>query len=234
MAATKEIRHVAMIMDGNRRWAQKRLINRLLGHREGAKRIVDVIDWCLELGIKELTLYTFSVQNFNRSKEEVAYLFTIFRDNLDKIIKHKNLSQKGIRIRTIGRLEMFPPDIQKGVRKLMKATEQHSNITVNFAFGYGGREEIVDACKKIAEEVKYNGVLPEHITEEYFAQHLYLNSDPDIMIRTGGEMRISNFLLWQNSYTELFFTPTLWPALTKEEFVKIINEFKGRERRFGT
>lgn len=225
--------HIAIIMDGNRRWAQKRLINRLLGHSEGAKRVVDVITWCITEGIKELTLYTFSVQNFDRNKEEVAYLFDLFRKSIDRMMGHADLKKKGIRIRVIGRLTLFPHDIQEKVTQLMDATANHQTITVNFALGYGGREEIVDACKIIAQKVINGQVSPETITEELFAQHLYLNSNPDIMIRTGGDMRISNFLLWQNSYAELFFTPTLWPDLTKEEFVKIIEEFKQRDRRFG-
>jgi len=224
---------VAIVLDGNRRYSKKLGLKLFQGHDYGAKKVEKLFDWCMELGIKELTLYSFSVENFNRSKEEVNFLMNLFRKHFKKLMKDERIEKDKIKINFIGRLDLFPKDIEEQMHEIMEKTRDYDNFTVNFALGYGGRQEIVDATKKIIEKINNKELKIEDIDENTFSNNLYLNSEPDIFIRPGGEKRISNFLLWQASYSELVFLEKLWPEFTKEDLLWCIEEFKKRERRFG-
>ena len=226
-------RHIAIIVDGNRRLAKKILNHPFKGHDEGAKKIDLLIDWAKELGIKELTLYVFSMQNFSRPKEEVDYLFDLFEKKFNELLKSGKLNEKGIRINFVGRLFMFPKGVQDGAKKLMEKTKNNKDLIVNFALGYGGREEIVDAAKKIAERVKKGEIKVEDIDENLFEKYLYNSSQPDLIIRTSGESRLSNFLNFQGAYSELFFVKKFWPEFEKADLVEVIKQFRERNRRFG-
>jgi len=227
MEQNKNPKHIAIILDGNRRYAKKAGIPQLKGHESGYNKIKDLLKWCVELGIEEITLYCFSTENFNRNKKEVNYLFDLFRKNIDNFKKDKTIHDNKVKVRFVGRLSMFPKGMQKSIHEIMDLTKNYDNYKLNLAMAYGSRSEIVDAFKKILiKNIK-------DIDENTITKHLYLTSDVDIFIRPGGEKRISNFLLWQSAYAELFFTDKLWPEFTKEDLIKIINEFKQRERRFG-
>ncbi|MGV8151394.1 MAG: polyprenyl diphosphate synthase [Candidatus Woesearchaeota archaeon] len=221
--------HVGIILDGNRRFARRLSLDPWRGHDYGADKVERLLEWCSELGIKELTLYTFSMQNFNRPKMEVNYLFELVKKTSEKFMNDPRLMEKGIRINIAGRYSLFPKDVIDVCEKIMYKTKDNDNLIVNFAFGYGGREEILDAVKKIVSE----NPSPESITEQYFADHLYIRSDADIVIRTGGAVRTSNFLPWQTIYSEWFFIEKTWPEFEKEDLKKVLDEFKERERRFG-
>ncbi len=230
----KTPKHIGIILDGNRRFARKILNHPFKGHDKGAQKIEMLIDWAKELNVKELTLYVFSLQNFKRPKEEVDYLFNLFVRKFNELSeKEAKLREKGIRINFVGRLFMFPKNVQQSAKKLMEKTGNNNELIVNFAMGYGGREEIIDAAKRIAEKVKENKLKIDDIDEETFEEHLYNASAPDIIIRTSGENRISNFLSYQSAYSEFFFINKLWPEFEKEDFVEVINNFRTRERRFG-
>jgi tritrans,polycis-undecaprenyl-diphosphate synthase [geranylgeranyl-diphosphate specific] len=232
MAESKAPRHIAVILDGNRRYGKK-VGNKLKGHEAGAKKVGELLKWCRELGIKEVTLYCFSMENFKRPKEEVECLMRLFQEQIKKLNNDEKLSKSKAKIRFIGRLHLFPRALRKAMEELMRKTIGNTQFTVNFAIGYSGRAEIVDAVKKIAYKVMDNEIKAEDIDEELVRDNLYLSNEPDIVIRTGNEKRISNFLLWQSAYSELFFLEKLWPEFEKEDLVKVIEEFKRRERRFG-
>jgi len=220
-------KHIAIVLDGNRRYAKKVGIPQLKGHESGYNKIKDLLKWCIELGIKEVTLYCFSTENFNRNKKEVNYIFNLFRKNIDNFKKDKTIHDNKVKIRFVGRLSMFPNGMQKSMHEIMDLTKNYDNYKLNLALAYGSRSEIVDAVKKIiSKNIK-------DINEETITENLYLPNDVDIFIRPGGEKRLSNFLLWQSSYAELFFTDKLWPEFSKEDLIEIINKFKQRERRFG-
>ena len=220
------MKHVGIILDGNRRWASEQGKKPWDGHQAGFEKARDLVEyWGLELGIEELTLYTFSVQNFQRDKLEVEFLFKIFKRMFTDFEKDK-IKDKGIRVNFIGRLSLFSKDMQDMMHKLMDATKDNSDLIVNFAMGYGGREEIVDAVKSLIDS-------GDEITIDTLSSHMYLESEPELIIRTGGAMRTSNFLMWQSWYSEWFFLEKYWPAFEKEDLVKVIDEFKNRERRFG-
>jgi tritrans,polycis-undecaprenyl-diphosphate synthase [geranylgeranyl-diphosphate specific] len=230
---TRVPKHVGIIMDGNRRLAKKLMLKPWMGHEWGAKKVEEVLDWCRESGIKELTLYAFSVQNFNRPKEEFDYLMKIFKENFARLKNDPKLSEYGIRINVIGRLWMFPKDVEQEMQEVMKLTKGYSNYTINFAMAYGGQEEVVDAAKKIAEQVKSGSLNIDEINEETFARNLYMPDQPDLIIRTGGEMRTSNFLAFQSVYSEWFFIEKMWPEFEKSDWTDIMDEYGKRERRFG-
>jgi len=226
-------RHISIVLDGNRRYGEK-IGSKLKGHEVGAKKVEKLFDWCKELGIKEVTLYTFSTENFNRAKEEVDYLMGLFRKQFKRLKKKlEKEKEEKIRINFIGRLGLFPDDLRKEMEGLMEKTSGNAGFTVNFAVGYGGRSEIVDSIKKIIQKIENQEIDIKDINEKVVSENLYLQSEPDIMIRPGGEKRMSNFLLWECAYSELFFIDKLWPEFEKEDLVKIIEEFKARERRFG-
>ena len=227
MDQNKNLKHIAIILDGNRRYAKKFGIPNFRGHQKGFDKIKDVLKWCIELGIKEVTLYCFSTENFKRNKKEVNYLFGLFRKKIKDFKKDKVIHGNKVRVSFIGRTSMFPEDMQKDMKDVMEATKDYENYKLNLALAYGGRSEIVDAFKRIIK----NGI--KDINEAVIKEHLYLPDDVDILIRPGGEKRISNFLLWQSCYAELFFIDKLWPEFTKQDLIDIINEFRERERRYG-
>jgi len=218
-------------MDGNRRYAKEKGMHPWKGHEEGAKRIEDIIGWCKDYRVEELTLYTFSVQNFQRSEDEKNHLMNIIKAHFEKILKDKRIEE--IKVRVIGRTWMFPDDVQGIIRKVTEKTKDHSGFTLNFAMGYGGREEIVDSVKRIAGKVKEGELDIDEIDEAAITSNIYLKSEPDLIIRTGGEHRTSNFLVWQSYYSEWMFVDTYWPAFSKEDFIRCMEEFSKRKRRFG-
>ena len=222
---------IAIILDGNRRYARKIGLQPWKGHEFGVKKLNDLLDWCLELGIKEITLYSFSTENFRRTRTEIDFLFSVFEREFNNMKHREDIFRNKIRINVIGRVDMFPKGIRKAMHNIMELTKKHNKFIVNFAMAYGGRQEIVDAFKKIIKKSKK--LKPNDINENLITNNLYLKSEPDLIIRPGGEKRISNFLLWQSSYAELFFIEKLWPEFTKEDLINIINEFNQRERRFG-
>ena len=226
-------RHVAIIMDGNGRWAKERSLPRIEGHRAGAESARVIIRTAGELGVKYLTLYAFSVENWNRPKAEV--------DALMKYLVHylktetPELNKNNVRLEVIGQVYRLPELVQEHLRKSIATLSRNNGLTLIMALSYGGRTEIVDAVRSIAEQVKAGELDPADITEQAFAQHLYTRNlpDPDLLIRTSGEMRVSNFLLWQISYTELLVTQTLWPDFRKAQFYAALEEYNRRHRRFG-
>tara|TARA_B100000315_G_scaffold149956_1_gene138649 strand:+ start:1292 stop:1987 length:696 start_codon:yes stop_codon:yes gene_type:complete len=224
---------IAIILDGNRRYAKKQGLKPWQGHKFGVDKVKDFLKWCQELGVKELTLYTFSIDNFNRTEQEKKALFLLFEENIKKLKEDERLDKNSIRVRFIGRLQLFPDNIQKEMNEVMEKTKNNDNFKLNFAMAYGGKAEIVDATKKIIQKIKNKEISEEDIDEKLINENLYLTSSPDILIRPGGGKRISDFLIWQSNYAELFFLDKLWPEFTKEDLTAIIEEFKQRERRFG-
>jgi undecaprenyl diphosphate synthase len=220
-------------MDGNGRWAKKRSLNRIRGHREGADSVRDIVRVCREVGIEVLTLYAFSTENWRRPQTEVSALMKLLKDFLKSELAE--MMENDIRLNGIGDIERFPEDVLKVLREVMGETRENRGMGLNLALSYGGRDEIVKATQEIAAEVKAGQLQPEEITEDLFANYLYTRGmpEPDLLIRTSGEMRISNFLLWQIAYTEIFVTPTLWPDFRRKELIQILLDYEKRERRFG-
>ena len=221
--------HVAIILDGNRRYAKQHGMPTFRGHEKGFEKVGEALEWSKEAGVKELTLYCFSTENFKRSQEEVNFLFQLFRKKIREFIADQHLKERGIRIRIIGRLHLFPKDIQEEMKRVMEQTKDNGPFTLNLAMGYGSRAEITDALGSLVD----TGVPEGGLTEEMITDSLSLSQDVDLFIRPGGEKRLSNFLLWQCSYAELIFLDTLWPEFTKEDFQQCLDEFANRERRFG-
>lgn len=222
--------HIGIIMDGNRRWAAKRGLPPTQGHEAGVKALVKIVEHCLDLGVKTLTVYALSTENWRkRAREEVKGIF----DLLVRIVKEKKeeYKKKGIRVAILGDFQAFPRRVVRAIREILAIVKKHERLKVNLALNYGGRDEILRAVKKIIAE----GIPPEKLTEEKFSKFLYTNGehDPDLIIRTGGELRLSNFLLWQMSYSELYFTDTLWPDFTPEKLDEAIADYQKRQRRFG-
>ena len=225
--------HVAIILDGNGRWAKKRHMPRNFGHKAGADNLEQVIEDAWDLGIKYLTVYALSTENWKRSVEEVTGLMTILRDFLRKSIDKAN--KNNMRVRILGKRDRLDADIVAAIDDLEEATKNNTGIQFNVALNYGGRDEITRAVKKIADEVSKGEISLDDITEDYISQHLDTADipDPDLLIRTSGELRTSNFLPWQLSYSEFYFCDTLWPDFDKEALKKAIDYYNGRERRFG-
>jgi len=226
-------KHLAIIMDGNGRWAEMRSLPRIAGHREGINSLRDTITLCLDLGIHALTIYAFSQENWNRPATEVNALMGLLEHYLST--ERNKLIEQGVRFRTIGRTESLPTSALRWVRAAEQETAHLNRLHLTVALSYGGRSEIVDAVRHIAREAKEGKVQPEEIDEHLVQHHLYTQDlpDPDLLIRTSGETRISNFLLWQLAYTELYFTPTLWPDFRRRELLQALLEYQRRERRFG-
>jgi undecaprenyl diphosphate synthase len=226
-------KHIAIIMDGNGRWAKKKLLNRISGHTKGVDAVREVVTTCRELGIKILTLYAFSIENWRRPKEEVKALMGLLKEYLLK--EQEEMIKNNIRLSAIGRLEDLPPAVLATLQETMKMTKHCDGMTLNLALSYGGRAEILHAAKEIISDLRIGKIRPEEITEQRFSQYLWTWGlpDPDLLIRTSGEFRISNFLLWQIAYTELYVTETLWPDFNREELLKAIADYQSRERRFG-
>lgn len=225
--------HVAIIMDGNGRWAKKKGGIRIFGHQNGVKSVNDVVEASAELGIKFLTLYAFSTENWNRPKIEVDALMSLLISTISKELK--NLVKNNIRLLTIGNISQLPNNVRKELINTIEITSTNTGLTLVLALSYSSRWEINDAVKRIATDVKNNIINPDDINEKIFKNYLSTCNipDPELLIRTSGEYRISNFLLYQLAYTELYFTDTLWPDFTKEDFYKAINDYQKRERRFG-
>jgi len=225
--------HLAIIMDGNGRWAKKRGLPRIEGHRVGMEKIRNITDWCEERGIGVLTLYAFSKQNWNRPRQEVNFLMRRFEDYLDR--EAENLVKRNVRFKVIGRVEELPYSLRDKIKEVEQMTDKNRKFFLNLAINYGGQEEIVDAAKSICTLAKKGKISPQAIDIELFKRYLY-TSDlpyPDLVIRTGGEMRVSNFLLWQIAYAELWITPIFWPDFTEEDLDRALQDFSRRERRFG-
>ncbi|MGB2705601.1 MAG: isoprenyl transferase [Candidatus Omnitrophota bacterium] len=220
-------------MDGNGRWARCRRLPKVAGHRAGVKSVEEVIKAARELGIKILTLYAFSTENWKRSSKEIDALMGLLEGYLDR--ETEKIAKEGIRVRAIGRISGLPPSIQLKLRKIEAKTIHNSAILVNLALNYGSRSEIVDAARKIAEEVKKGRIRPDDISEENFGDYLYTAGlpDPDLLIRTSGEARVSNFLLWQISYAEIYITKKLWPDFGKKDLKYAILDYQKRKRRYG-
>ncbi len=233
MEASKLPRHIAIIMDGNGRWAKERGLTRNRGHREGVNSVREITRECAKLGIKQLTLYAFSVENWKRPKTEVNFLMRMLARFL--VRERKEIMDNDIRLAAIGRLHELPKGVQKELRKTIKMSKDNKGMTLCLALNYGGRTEIADAAARIAADVKSGGIKPADITEEMFDGYLYTSGmpEPDLLIRTSGEMRISNFLLWQMSYAEFYVTKVCWPDFRKRELMKAIRDYCKRRRRFG-
>ena len=225
--------HVAIIMDGNGRWAKQRSLPRVEGHRQGAESARTIIRTAGELGIKYLTLYAFSAENWNRPKDEVDALMKYLIHYLKT--ETPELNKNNVRLEVIGQIYRLPENVQEHLKKSIATLSKNNGLTLVMALSYGSRIEIVDAVRGIAEKVKRGKLDPADITEQVFAQHLYTRNipDPDLLIRTSGEMRVSNFLLWQISYAELVITPTLWPDFRKPQFFAALEDYARRHRRFG-
>lgn len=226
-------KHIAIIMDGNRRWAQKHGMPKSLGHKKGAENVVKITRAMKESGVKYLTLYAFSTENWQRSEEEVSTLMDLLRDYLEKEVKE--IMDNNVRIVFIGERNMLAQDIQDKMFDIEQKSKSNTDLTLCIALSYGSRQEILSATKRVAQLVLDKKIDINNITQETFSSLLYTAEipDPDILIRTSGEQRISNYLLWQLAYTELFFTDTLWPDFGKEELMNIIAQFNSRERRYG-
>jgi undecaprenyl diphosphate synthase len=225
--------HVAIIMDGNGRWAKKRLLNRIMGHERGSDTVRTIVRTSREIGIRYLTLYAFSTENWQRPKTEVEALMTLLKRFLKS--EKSEMLQNGIRLRVIGQINRLPSGVRKALEETMTATRDNRRMDLILALSYGSRTEIVDMVQALAEKVRQGQIDPQAINAEVIADHLYTREipDPDLLIRTSGEMRISNFLLWQIAYSEIFVTPTLWPDFSKDELLQILKDFQGRERRYG-
>lgn len=222
-------KHVAIIMDGNGRWAKARGLPRTEGHRQGKENLRRILEACVEFGVEILTIYAFSTENWERPPSEVGVLMSILNMVLDQEVKrlHKN----GVQVRHIGKMDGVDPKLQKKILQACEYTKNNTRLILNVAFNYGGRDEIVQAIRRIVAD----GIPPEHITEELVNHYLYTADlpDPDLVVRTGGEFRISNFLIWQGSYAEYYSTPVYWPDFDRDELLKAVWEFSRRRRRFG-
>ena len=225
--------HIAIIMDGNGRWAKQHTIGRIRGHKKGAQAVRTTVRACREIGIKYLTLFAFSIENWGRPEEEVNALMYLLEEYLTK--ETKELQKKGIRLTTIGEINRLHPELKKKLLQAKAETAKNNEMILNLALSYGGQDEIIYAVKKIIQDSKKSKIDINEITKETFQRYLYTCGmpDPDLLIRTSGEYRISNFLLWQIAYTELYFTNVLWPDFTKDDLFRAIASYQKRERRFG-
>ncbi len=226
-------RHIAIIMDGNGRWAKRRALARLKGHQKGMEAVKEVVRCCRELGIEALTLYAFSQENWKRPKTEIQGLMRL----LKRFIRSElaELHRNNIKVQSIGQLERLPEDVQAIVHEAMELTKNNTGMILNVALSYGGRDEILRAVARLVQKAKTNHFSPDELTEELFSRELYTAGlpDPDLLIRTSGEMRISNFLLWQLAYTEIYVTDVLWPDFRKQDLYKALSDYQKRQRRFG-
>jgi tritrans,polycis-undecaprenyl-diphosphate synthase [geranylgeranyl-diphosphate specific] len=219
--------HIGIIIDGNRRFAEKLMKNPWEGHEYGAQKVEKLLlEWIKELGIKETTIYCLSIENFNRVKKEFDCLIDLFKKEFTKLKENKKIHEDEVKIRFIGKRELLDEELQKLMKEIEEKTKDYNNYIINFALAYGGRQEIIEAIKKIIRDKR-------EINEENFKESLWLKDEPDLIIRTGGEKRTSNFLPWQSVYSEWIFLDKMWPELTKEDLKKAIEEFYNRQRRFG-
>lgn len=231
--SVKNCNHIAIIMDGNGRWATSKGLPRLEGHKRGSKSVERIVEACLELNIKYLTLFSFSTENWGRSPDEIFGLMTLFKHYLST--ETKRLKKEGVRLRAIGDLDRFSPDVREALRKSEEATKENTKLNLILALSYGGREEIVSAVRNISQQVQAGELDPQKIDQSTIKSNMWSADipDPDLLIRTSGEMRISNFLLWQLAYSEIVVTDVLWPDFDKAVFIKCLEQYSSRERRFG-
>ena len=229
--------HIAIILDGNRRWALKKGLEPWFGHRVGAKKIEDVVKWCLELGIKVITFFVLSTENFKRDEKELKELFNILKEKVEENLKGDMLHKNRIKVKVLGRKDLLPDDIRKSLERLEEVTKDYDNLFLNLAIAYGGRAEITDAAKNLARDVLQGKIRIEEVNEGLISRYLYTADlpiqDPDMIIRTSGEERISNFLLWQSAYSELIFLDVYWPEFRKIDLMRAIRTYQRRQRRFG-
>ncbi len=225
--------HVAIIMDGNGRWAKKRLMNRIRGHEQGSNTVRSIVTASREIGIKILTLYAFSTENWARPEAEVKALMVLLKKFI--VAEREDLQKNNIRLNVIGQKHRLPPDVRQELDAALELTGNNEQMILNLALSYGSREEITRAVQKIAIKIASKDIRPDDITEDLVSAHLYTSGmpDPDLIIRTSGEYRLSNFLLWQAAYSEIYITDTLWPDFTRDEFIEILKNYQNRDRRFG-
>jgi len=229
--------HIAIILDGNRRWATEKALNPWRGHEKGAEKVNQLLDWCLKLGVKSITLYGFSTENFSRPKNEIEEIMRIAESQFRKIITDERIHKNKVRVKVIGRVSLLPDDLQKLIRDVEKSTQSYDKHFLNIAFAYGGRAEIVDAVRKIANKIREGELTPEVVDEKLFEKYLYTShmpkQDPDLIIRTSGEERLSGFLLWQAAYSEFCFLDAFWPDFRVIDLLRVVRTFQRRKRRFG-
>jgi tritrans,polycis-undecaprenyl-diphosphate synthase [geranylgeranyl-diphosphate specific] len=225
-----------VIMDGNRRAASELRILPWEGHRLGADKVDDLIEWCIDLGIDTATLYAFSTENFQRKPDELERLFDLFEEYLNNVSNDERIHKNRVKIKAIGKTELFPERVKKAISAAENSTSAYNGFLLQLAMAYGGREEVLDAVRSIAKDVKKGIISPGAISEETLSKRLYTNGSPDpqLIIRTSGEERISNFLLWQSAYSELYFCETFWPLFRRIDFLRAIRTYQHREKRFGT
>lgn len=228
--------HVGIITDGNRRFAKLSGLTSNDGHVKGKDKIEEVLQWCMDLGIKIVTIYGFSTENFNRNKNEVKFLFKLINDSLKDLMKDKRVKNNGIKVKVIGDLDLLPEFLKNTIKETESFTSSFNNFRLNLAVGYGGREEIIQGIRKLAKDVQDKKLKISDITEESFRNYLYDSTlpDPDLILRTSGEERVSNFLLWQSAYSELYFTDVNWPGFRKIDFLRAIYSYQSRHRRYGS
>jgi tritrans,polycis-undecaprenyl-diphosphate synthase [geranylgeranyl-diphosphate specific] len=234
----EKLEHIAIILDGNRRWASEKELNPWLGHKKGAETVEQLLDWCEKLGVKFVTLYTFSTENFRRSPEEVEEIMRIAEVEFRKLLTDERIHRNKVHVKVIGRVNLLPESLQQLIADVEKATADYDNQFLNFAFAYGGRAEIVDAAKTIMQKVQDGELRLEDVNERTFEKYLYTShmpkQEPDLIIRTSGEERLSGFLLWQSAYSELCFLDVYWPDFRLIDLLRAIRTFQKRKRRYGT
>ena len=229
-------KHVAIIMDGNRRYSKLQgNIDVVKGHEIGVDTLERVLDWSIELGIEIITVYAFSTENFNRPQHEVEGLMNLFVKNFKRLVDHEKIHRNEVKVKVVGRTELIPESVREAIKEAEDATAKYDKRLFNIAIGYDGRLEIIDSFKKIIKEVQAGNITIDDVDEELVSKNLYTGglADPNLIIRTSGEERLSGFLLWQSSYSELYFCETLWPELRKVDFIRAIRSYQARDRRFG-
>ncbi|MGB9841448.1 MAG: polyprenyl diphosphate synthase [Candidatus Bathyarchaeales archaeon] len=233
-----KVEHIAIILDGNRRWASEKDLNPWLGHKKGAEKVEQLLEWCDKLEVKFITLYAFSTENFRRSPQEVAEIMKLAEEKFRKLLTEERIHRNKVHVKVIGRINLLPESLQQLIADVEKATEAYANQFLNIAFAYGGRAEIVDAAKSIAEKVLNGELKLDEVNENVFEKHLYTahlpKQEPDLIIRTSGEERLSGFLLWQSAYSELAFLDVYWPDFRLIDLLRAIRTFQTRKRRYGT
>ncbi len=229
-------KHVAIIMDGNRRFSKLQgNIDVVKGHEIGVDTLEKVLDWSIELGIEIITAYAFSTENFNRSEHEVEGLMNLFVKNFKRLVTHEKIHKNEVKVKVVGRTELLPESVRQAIKEAEEATAHYNKRLFNLAIGYDGRLEIIDSFKKIIKDVQDGKISIDEVDEDLVSKNLYTKglADPNLIIRTSGEERLSGFLLWQSSYSELYFCETLWPELRKVDFIRAIRSYQARDRRFG-
>jgi len=233
---TETVQHLGIILDGNRRFAREKGLEVWMGHQFGAAKINAVLDWCWEAGIKIVTIYSFSTENFSRSLQEVAEIMKIAMQKFEEILTNPKIHSREVRVKAIGRVQELPKIVQESIARAEEATKHYNNHFLNVAIGYGGRAELVDAFRNIASLIEQGQIEPSEVTERTIEQFLYTSGipDPDLIIRTSGEERLSGFLLWQSAYSELYFADVFWPEFREIDLLRAIRTYQRRQRRFGS